>query len=83
MLAAEGFDAEYEWQGDRVVIREFGCPYLQVGREHPEICAVDTHFIATALDLPIERVNCLLDGDTHCTFSLKVLEDPEKLPIHG
>ncbi|HLE03665.1 MAG TPA: ArsR family transcriptional regulator [Anaerolineales bacterium] len=83
MLAAEGFDAEYEWQGDRVVIREFGCPYLQVGREHPEVCAVDTQFIATALDLPIERVNCLLDGDTHCTFSLKVLEDQEKLPIHG
>jgi predicted ArsR family transcriptional regulator len=83
MLAAEGFDAEYEWQGDRVVIREFGCPYLQVGREHPEVCAVDTHFIATALDLPIERVNCLLDGDTHCTFSLKVLEDQEQLPIHG
>lgn len=83
MLAAEGFDAEYEWQDDRVVIREYGCPYLQVGREHPEVCAVDTRFIATALDLPIERVNCLLDGDPHCTFTLKVLEEKEKLPVHG
>jgi predicted ArsR family transcriptional regulator len=83
MLAAEGFDAEYEWGDDRVIIREFGCPYLQVGREHPEVCAVDTRFIATALDLPIERVNCLLDGDTHCTFTLKVAEDKEKLPVNG
>ena len=83
MLAAEGFDAEYEWQEDRVIIREFGCPYLQVGREHPEVCTVDTRFIATALDLPVERVKCLLDGDTHCTFSLKVLDEKERLPVHG
>lgn len=80
MLSEEGFDAEYEWQGDEVVIREFGCPYVQIGRAHPEVCAVDTRFIATALDLPTERVNCLLDGDTHCTFTLKVLETTEELP---
>lgn len=80
MLGKEGFDAEYEWRGDEVIIREFGCPYLKIGREHPEVCAVDTHFIATALDLPVERVKCLLDGDTHCTFSLKVQEPKEGLP---
>ncbi len=79
MLGEEGFDAEYEWQGDEVVIREFGCPYVRIGRAHPEVCAVDTRFIATALDLPTERVNCLLDGDTHCTFTLKVLETTEEL----
>ena len=80
MLANEGFDSEYEWRDDQVVIRELGCPYLQIGRVHPEVCAVDTNFIATALDLPIERVNCLLDGDTHCTFTLKVHETKEELP---
>ncbi|MFQ5943621.1 MAG: helix-turn-helix transcriptional regulator [Anaerolineales bacterium] len=82
MLGEEGFDAEYEQQGDEVIIREMGCPYVQIGREHPEVCAVDTRFIATALDLPTERVNCLLDGDTHCTFTLKILdaEAKEELP---
>jgi len=80
MLNEEGFDAEYEWQGDEVVIREMGCPYVQIGRAHPEVCAVDTRFIATALDLPAERVNCLLDGDTHCTFTLQVAQTPEELP---
>lgn len=80
MLGEEGFDADYEWRGDEVIIRELGCPYVQIGRMHPEVCAVDTHFIATALDLPTERVNCLLDGDTHCTFTLKVLESKEELP---
>ena len=80
MLNEEGFDAEYEWRGDEVVIREMGCPYFQIGRAHPEVCAVDTRFIATALDLPTERVNCLLDGDTHCTFTLQVAQTPEELP---
>lgn len=79
MLTNEGFDAEYEWEGDQVVIRELGCPYLQIGREHPEVCAVDTRFIATALNVPIERVNCLLDGDAHCTFTFTVLERREEL----
>lgn len=80
MLGEEGFDADYEWRGDEVIIRELGCPYLQIGRKHPEVCAVDTRFIATALDLPAERVNCLLDGDTHCTFSVKVLNRKEEIP---
>ncbi len=80
MLGEEGFDADYEWRGDEVIIRELGCPYVQIGRAHPEVCAVDTHFIATALGLPTERVNCLLDGDTHCTFLLKVQESKEELP---
>jgi predicted ArsR family transcriptional regulator len=82
MLTEEGFDAEYEWHGDEVIIRELGCPYVQVGRTHPEVCAVDTRFIATALELPIERVNCLLDGASHCTFSLRITENQEELPAY-
>jgi predicted ArsR family transcriptional regulator len=34
LLASEGFDAEYEWKDDKVIIRELGCPYMQVGRLH-------------------------------------------------
>ncbi len=82
MLAEEGFEAEYEWKGDEVVIRELGCPYMHIGREHPEVCVVDTHFIATALDLPIERVTCLLDGDAHCTFTLSLKNHPKELAAY-
>lgn len=71
LLAEEGFDADYEWRDDQVIIHELGCPYVQVGRQHPEVCTIDTRFIATALDLPIERVECLLDGAAHCTFALQ------------
>ena len=82
MLGSEGFDAEYEWKGDKVIIRELGCPYMQVGRIHPEVCAVDTHFIATALDLPVERVNCQLNGDVHCTFQVSPHERTQELVEH-
>jgi len=82
MLASEGFDAEYEWKGEKVMIRELGCPYVQVGRMHPEVCAVDTRFIATALDLPVERVNCLLNGAAHCTFQVSPAEGAQELMRH-
>jgi len=69
-LSREGFDAEVETIGDRILIRELSCPYFRMGREHPEVCLVDQNFIATALSVPVEKVTCLLDGHSHCTFSI-------------
>ncbi len=82
LLAEEGFDAEYEWRDDQVIIRELSCPYVQVGRQHPEVCSIDTRFIATALDLPIERVECLLDGAAHCTFALRAAGHVQELSTY-
>lgn len=82
LLAEEGFEAEYEWKDEQVIIRELSCPYVHVGRKHPEVCTIDTRFIATALDQPIERVECLLDGATHCTFTLHAQTHEEELPTH-
>lgn len=72
LLSEEGFEAELEETGASVTIRELSCPYYKMGREHPEVCLVDQTFIATSLSLPVERVTCLLDGDSHCSFSFPV-----------
>ncbi len=82
LLSEEGFDASLEDSDDKVIIRELSCPYYRIGLQHPEVCDVDQAFIATALDLPVERVSCLLGGDTHCTFA--VTKDPERkeAPAH-
>ncbi len=73
-LTEEGFEAELHDKGDHLVVRELSCPYVHLSMRHPEICNVDRDFIATALSLPVERVNCLASGDSFCTFEVKLGE---------
>lgn len=68
LLKDEGFDLEWEKKGNQYFIREISCPYLHVGQSHPEICVIDQTLISTVLDLPTEKVKCILDGDNQCTF---------------
>jgi predicted ArsR family transcriptional regulator len=71
LLSEEGFEAEIEQMDDHILIRELSCPYFRIGVSHPEICVIDQTFIANALSVPVERVACLLDGDSLCTFSIQ------------
>jgi DeoR family transcriptional regulator, suf operon transcriptional repressor len=82
LLSEEGFDADVQVDGDKVVIRELSCPYFRIGRQHREICMIDQSFIATALSLPVEKVTCLLDGDVNCTFSVAIESSAEGVPAH-
>jgi DeoR family suf operon transcriptional repressor len=75
LLDEEGFSAELERRESEFMIREMSCPYLQIGMQHPEVCTIDQAFIAKALSLPVERVHCILDGDAHCAFSVRVEEN--------
>ncbi len=74
VLSEEGFEVEIENRGDELIIHELSCPYFRIGRSHPEVCVIDQTFIANALDVPVERVNCILQGDTCCTFSVQLEE---------
>jgi len=68
LLSQEGFSVDWEKQGNEYLIREINCPYLQVSQAHPEVCAVDQTLISTLLSLPAEKVRCVLNGDSHCTY---------------
>jgi predicted ArsR family transcriptional regulator len=68
LLKGEGFTMEWELQEDGYHIREVNCPYYHVGQNHPEVCAVDQTLISNMLDVPVEKVKCILDGDTYCTY---------------
>jgi predicted ArsR family transcriptional regulator len=76
LLSEEGFDLEWEKKDDQYFIREVNCPYLHVGKNHPEVCLIDQTLISTVLDLPTEKVKCILDGDNQCTY---VVSDRTKL----
>ena len=76
LLKDEGFDLEWEKKEDQYYIREISCPYLHVGQNHPEVCLIDQTLISTVLDLPTEKIKCILDGDNQCTY---VVPDSTKL----
>ena len=67
-LTQEGFNVEWEKQGAAYHIREANCPYLHVSQNHPEVCSVDQTLISAFLDVPAEKVTCVLHGDAHCTY---------------
>jgi DeoR family suf operon transcriptional repressor len=68
LLAQEGFTVEWEKQGDNYRINEISCPYYQLGQKHPEVCTVDHTLISTMLSIPAEKVQCILNGDSRCSF---------------
>jgi DeoR family suf operon transcriptional repressor len=68
LLAEEGFTVDWEKKGDQYHIHEISCPYYQIGINHPEVCTVDQALISKMLALPAEKVQCILNGGTHCTY---------------
>jgi DeoR family transcriptional regulator, suf operon transcriptional repressor len=68
LLTEEGFDIQWEKTGSQYQIHEITCPYLQIGLSHPEVCTVDQTLISRMLAVPAEKVQCLLQGDAHCTY---------------
>jgi len=82
LLKDEGFEIEVEFGEGQVLIKEMTCPYLHVGREHPEVCLVDRQLIAAALELPVERISWLLEGDRHCTYAVQLKDNHLEVQTH-
>jgi DeoR family suf operon transcriptional repressor len=76
LLGQEGFKVAWERQGDEYLIREINCPYYHIGQNHPEVCSVDQTLISKLLAVPAEKVQCLLNGDTTCTYVV-----PSNIPV--
>jgi DeoR family suf operon transcriptional repressor len=68
LLAEEGFNVEWEKTGNEYQIHEISCPYLRIGKTHPEICSVDQTLISKMLAVPAEKIQCILSGDSQCTY---------------
>ena len=75
LLAEEGFSVQWEKQGSQYHINEITCPYFHVGQSHPEVCTVDQTLISTVLEIPAEKIHCMLRGDTHCTYVIPDLTE--------
>jgi predicted ArsR family transcriptional regulator len=76
-LQNEGFNVDWERREDGYYIKELSCPYYQVGQKHPEVCSVDRTMISKFLSVPATRVNCILDGDSYCTYVVPLIQPSE------
>lgn len=70
-LGEEGFMIEWAKVGEDYEITETACPFYHVGQSHPEVCVMDQTLISTMLSIPTEKVQCVLNGDVHCTYLIK------------
>jgi len=70
LLADEGFLARWEKTADGYVIYELNCPYRRVVREHEEICIMDHQILSDLLDVPVEKVECIVTGGSRCTYRI-------------
>lgn len=77
LLAEEGFTMDWEKRGQQIHIHEATCPYYQIGRAHPEVCTVDQTLISSILDIPVEKIKCILTGDNRCTYVIPDLSNQE------
>lgn len=77
LLSQEGFTVEWEKQEHGYAIREISCPYYHIGQAHPEVCSVDQALISTVLSVPAQKVQCVLNGDSLCTYLVHHTESTE------
>ncbi len=75
MLAQEGFTVEWEKKGKEYQIHEISCPYYQIGIAHPEVCIVDQTLISKMLALPVNKVQCVLNGGAYCTYVVQTAKN--------
>lgn len=69
-LEEEGFSVDWQKEGEYYIINEISCPYYHIGQNHPEICGMDQTLISTLLSIPVEKIQCVLDGDQRCCFRI-------------
>jgi len=72
LLQKQGFSVGWEQKGSNYLIYENGCPYFQVGQSHPEVCSVDHTLISKVMNIPAEKISCVLHGDSNCVYSIPV-----------
>jgi len=78
-LAREGFLIEWEQNGNSIRINEISCPFYHISHNHPEICVIDKTIYATLFSTPVEKTQCILNGDHYCSYLIKLENTMEKV----
>ena len=71
-LASDRFMLSWKKEGDSIILQSDNCPYLHVGKEHPEICKIDETLCSEALGREVQLETCMLRGDPRCTYKINL-----------
>jgi len=71
-LASDRFMLSWKKEGDSIILQSDNCPYLHVGKEHPEICRIDETLFSEALGREVQLETCMLRGDPRCTYKINL-----------
>ena len=77
VLAGEGFNLEWDKEGDTYQIHQVSCPYYHISQAHPEVCVMDQTLISAMLSIPVEQIGCILQGDRCCTYLIPASSEKE------
>lgn len=68
ILKEERFNPDVEYTPEGILVRLHNCPYRSVAMENPSVCAFDAELIATVLDSPVVRQECINRCDRRCVY---------------
>jgi predicted ArsR family transcriptional regulator len=71
-----GFMTRWEQRdGGEYLIHVANCPYEQVSRHDPEICAMDLAMLTRLLGTSPRRITSMAEGDYQCSYTLRALAE--------
>ena len=76
VLREMGCVADCEPAADGYLIRQFTCPYPNVARRNPAVCALEVDFVRRMTGADARLITSLLRGDRSCTYRVRPVTQP-------
>ena len=76
LFAEQGIIADWERSGDALLLHERTCPYPEVARQHPVVCAIDVQQLRELTGMDVHLQSCAVRGDSWCTYKIVAPKEP-------
>lgn len=71
ILDGKGIMADVSHEADVIILHEYNCPYHELASTHREICEMEKDMIALVLKAEVELTDCIMDGFSGCSFTIR------------
>jgi len=75
MFRSNGLVADWERNGEAILVHERTCPYPEVARHNSVACAMDVAQVRALSGMDARLTACLVRGDSRCTYRLLPAKD--------